>query len=53
MGPSLRGIRVVVIGGGDGAARTLLLADRPVLNVVVAAVDLADLVCAAIAGYSG
>ena len=39
-----------MIGGGDGAAGALVLPDRPVLDVVVSAIDRADLVTASIAG---
>ena len=44
------GVVVVVVCGGDGTAGTLVLADGPVLEVVVATVDEADLVLAAVAG---
>lgn len=47
---TVRSVSIVVVGGGDGAAGALVLADRPVLDVVVSAVDRADLVAAAVAG---
>jgi len=40
---------VVVVGRGDGTARALVLANGPVLEVVVATIDQADLVIATIA----
>lgn len=49
---AVRSIRIVVVCGGDGTAGALVLADGPVLNVVVSAVDRADLVLAAITGDS-
>ena len=44
------GPRIEVVSGGDGTAGALVRTDRPVLDVVVSAVDCADLVAAAVAG---
>jgi hypothetical protein len=41
-------VSIVMVGGGDSTAGALLLADRPVLNVVISAVDRADLVAASV-----
>ena len=49
MGHALRLIVIVVVCRCNGAAGTLVLADGPVLEVVVATVDQADLVLASIA----
>ena len=40
---------IVVVGRGHGPAGALVLANRPVLEVVVAPIDQADLVIASIA----
>jgi hypothetical protein len=47
---AVRSIRIVVVCGSDRTAGALVLTDRPVLNVVVSAVNSADLVLAAITG---
>lgn len=49
MGHALRLVVIVVVCCCNGAAGTLVLADGPVLEVVVATVDQADLVLAPIA----
>lgn len=49
MGHALRLVVIVVVCRCNGAAGALVLADRPVLEVVVATVDQADLVLAPIA----
>lgn len=46
----MRSIRIVVVCGSDRTAGALVLTDRPVLDVVVSAVNCADLVLAAITG---
>jgi hypothetical protein len=43
------GVVVVVVGCCDGTAGALVLADRPVLKIIVATVDQAVLVVAAVA----
>jgi hypothetical protein len=50
MGHALGVVVVVVVGSGDSPTGAFLLTDRPVLDVVAAAVDGADLVGAAVAG---
>ena len=49
MGHALRLVVIVVVCRGNSAGGTLVLADGPVLEVVVATVDQADLVLAPIA----
>lgn len=50
MGHAVRVVVIVVVCRCNGAAGTLVLADGPVLEVVVATVDQADVVLAPIAG---
>jgi hypothetical protein len=45
---AVRVVEVVVVSSIHGATGPLVLADRPVLNIVVSAVDAANLVVAAI-----
>jgi hypothetical protein len=47
---TMSSVSIVVIGGSDGATRALILADRPVLDIVVSAVDRADLIATAVTG---
>lgn len=50
---AVRSICIVVVCGSDRTTRTLFLTDRPVLNVIIPAIDCADLITAAITGDGG
>jgi hypothetical protein len=49
MGQPMSSVSVVVICSRNGPAGSLVLSDRPVLDVIIAAIDGADLITATIA----